>query len=157
MPNEESLKKEFLGINTYNRPQLCDECSGIMVFKGVGEYRCEDCGAIAYDDYGKTRNYIESHPGATASQVSEETGVSQKSIRQMLKESRLEVSAESRMFLKCEMCGVDIRSGTLCSKCEATYHRKLEDQERTKKNITGFGSNKDHSESGEKRFNRNDR
>ena len=41
----------------------CKKCGGIMVFKGVGEYHCEDCNAVDYDDYGKVRLYIEEHDG----------------------------------------------------------------------------------------------
>ena len=35
----------------YNVPRLCKICGGVMVFKGVGEYRCEECGDVEYDDY----------------------------------------------------------------------------------------------------------
>lgn len=60
----ETLKKELTNITTYNRPTYCAECGGVMVFKGVGEYQCEKCGYLDYDDYGKVRNYIEKHMGA---------------------------------------------------------------------------------------------
>lgn len=143
-------------FNDYNRPLRCKKCGGLMIFKGVGEYKCEDCKALEYDDYGKTRNYIEKHPGATSAEVSEHTGVSQKSIRQMLKESRLEVAPESKMFLKCDICGVSIRSGSLCDKCEASYHRKLEEEERNKRKFSGYGSEKEKRDRGEKRFRRED-
>ena len=46
-----------------------------MIFRGVGEYKCEDCGNLGYDDYGKARNYIEQHPGANMAEVAKETGV----------------------------------------------------------------------------------
>lgn len=59
----EQLRKELLDEDNYNRPTICAECGGIMVFKGVGEYKCEKCGSVGYDDYGKTRNYIEHHRG----------------------------------------------------------------------------------------------
>ena len=55
----EMLKKEFSEINTYNRPTYCAECGAVMVFKGLGEYQCEKCGARDYDDYGKVRNYAQ--------------------------------------------------------------------------------------------------
>ena len=48
----EMLKKEISKVNTYNRPTYCEKCGGGMVFKGVGEYECEKCGALEYDDYG---------------------------------------------------------------------------------------------------------
>lgn len=146
--------KELLGIDLYNRPVACKECGGIMIYKGVGEYKCEDCGALDYDDYGKARNYIEKHHGVTAAQVSEATGVSQKTIRTMLKESKLEVAPNSRIFMKCEVCGTDIRFGRFCRKCEAEYHRKIEAEARLeKKNMAGYGS-ENTTEEGAKRFRR---
>ena len=59
----------FGSLDAYNIPRVCKECGGVMVFKGVGEYRCEDCGVVDYDDYGKVRCYIESNKGATAAQI----------------------------------------------------------------------------------------
>ena len=63
-----------------------------MIFKGVGEYHCENCRHVEYDDYGKVRLYVEKHRGATSSEVSMQTGVSQKAIRQKLKENNLNQS-----------------------------------------------------------------
>ena len=60
--------RDLLRMDEYNRPKTCEKCDGVMVFMGVGEYQCEDCGAIAYDDYGKVRLYIEGHRGATCHQ-----------------------------------------------------------------------------------------
>lgn len=125
-----------------------------MIYKGIGEYECEDCRDLAYDDYGMTRNYIETHPGANTAQISANTGVSQKSIRNMLKEGKLEVASNSRTFIKCEMCGANIRSGRLCEKCETSYNRVLEEQERANRKIAGFGTEKEQK--GEKRFKRDE-
>ena len=41
---------EQLTIDSYNRPRNCQKCGGVMVFKGVGEYHCEECDAVEYDD-----------------------------------------------------------------------------------------------------------
>lgn len=152
----ENLKKSLLDANNYNRPMICEECGGIMVFKGVGEYKCEDCGKVEYDDYGKVRNYIERHPGATSAQVSEATGVTQKAIREMLKEERLEIAPTSNAFLTCEICGKQIRSGRYCSRCEAAYHKEIEEKARASRNIniSGFGAEKHVGEEGSKRFTR---
>lgn len=149
------LKKEFQEINTYNRPTYCTECGGVMVFKGVGEYRCEDCRFLAYDDYGKVRNYIEQHMGVTSAQVSSATGVSQRSIREMLKESRLEIAPNSNFFLQCEICGATIRMGRFCTKCEANYHKNLEETARAKHNkMAGYSAARPRGEDGSKRFKR---
>lgn len=137
-------------------PTYCEKCGGVMVFKGVGEYQCEKCNNLDYDDYGKVRNYIEKHPGATSAQASAATGVTQKAIRYMLKEERLEIAANSTTFLKCESCGAKIRSGRFCNKCETTYHRDLEAQARADRNadFTGYGMERQKGEEGAKRFSR---
>ena len=139
----------------YHVPRICKKCGGIRVFKGVGEYHCEDCNAVDYDDYGKVRLYIEEHKGATAAQIEQAIGVSQRTIRQMLKDGRLEVAADSRAFLHCEMCGKAIRYGEYCPECEMALHRNLEASQRAqiKKNIQGFGLGQ-KGEDGQKRFTR---
>ncbi len=123
---------EFQDLDVYHRPTKCPECGGIMKFKGCGEYRCEDCRYVEYDDYGKVRNYVEKHAGATAAQVAEATGVKQKTIRTMLKESRLEIAEGSNSFMKCEMCGASIRAGRVCSKCEPAYTKAMADKASTR-------------------------
>lgn len=150
----DATKLETLGIINYNRPYTCKTCGGMMIFKGVGEYQCEECQSLDYDDYGKARNYIEGHPGATSSDISAATGVSQRSIRHMLKESRLEIAPDSRTFMKCEICGANIRHGSLCDRCETAYHRNMEDQERTRRELSGYGMERDKLSKGEKRFHR---
>lgn len=150
------FRKEMLEFSRANRPTYCEKCGGVMIFKGVGEYECEDCGYLDYDDYGKVRNYIEQHPGATSAQASEATGVSQKSIRDMLKDERLEIAANSATFLRCEICGTNIRYGRFCKKCEASYHREIEERARAERNInlTGYGAERPTGEEGAKRFTR---
>ncbi len=145
--------KSLKDIDIYNRPTLCKKCGGVMVFKGVGEYKCEECGELDYDDYGKVRAFIERHQGATAAEVEANTGVSQKTIRHMLKESRLEIAHGSAAYLKCEICGTNIRSGRFCPKCELEYHRRREEEQRKlHKNFDkGFGMAEKGAE-GEKRF-----
>lgn len=137
----------------YHRPLVCEKCGGVMVFKGVGEYHCEDCKFVAYDDYGKARLYIERHRGATAAEVAEHTGVAQKTIRQMLKENKLEIATDSAVFLKCEICGIPIRGGRMCAKCEKEYHAHIESKERNKKLVQGFGKAASE-EDGAKRYRR---
>lgn len=152
----ENLRRELFESGNYNRPAYCQECGGVMVYKGCGEYTCEECGGREYDDYGKVRNYIEKHQGATAAQVADATGVSQKSIREMLKEERLEIAPNSNTFMKCEICGTTIRSGRYCGKCEVAYHRSIEEKARSARNInlSGFSTERRGGEEGSKRFTR---
>lgn len=156
MVEEEAQGMDFerlLMPETYNIPRECEECGGVMVFKGLGEYQCESCGQLAYDDYGKVRNYIEEHKGATAAQIEEAVGVSQKTIRRLLKEGRLEVAEGSRTFLRCELCGTSIRSGRYCPECEVKMHRSLEEKQREKnnKNAQGFSISQKNDD-GQRRF-----
>lgn len=137
------------------RPTLCKECGGVMVYKGIGEYQCEECEAIEYDDYGKVRNYLEQHRGANVAEISSYTGVSHKAIRELIKERRFEIIDNRGGYLRCEVCGVNITSGRLCSKCEESYHRSVEAKARSerKKSMSGYGDSS-HGEQGTKRYTR---
>ncbi len=141
-------------MEQYHIPRVCTKCGGVMIFKGVGEYRCEDCRAVDYDDYGKARLYIEKHPGATAALIERDTGVTQKMIRRMLKDGRLEIKEDSRAFLRCEVCDKPIRSGQFCPECEKKMHQQIEAKERDRHNKAlgmgvGMGSTGDE---GHRRF-----
>ncbi|HKM04856.1 MAG TPA: hypothetical protein VJZ04_09785 [Lachnospiraceae bacterium] len=140
-------------LDDYNRPVNCNDCGGLMIFKGVGEYECEDCKKIEFDDFGKVRAFIETHKGSNAAQIEEGTGVKQRSIRQMLREKRLEVTMDSRAFLHCDICGVNIRSGRFCQKCESLYHQRIEEENRTTKSMKGVAMG-NNTETGAKRFER---
>lgn len=147
------MKSGLVREDYYHVPQACSKCGGSLEFKGVGEYRCEKCGAVEYDDYGIVHIYLEKHKGATAAEVEAGTGVSQRAIRHMLKESRIEVADGSRVVLKCEGCGIPIRSGRYCPKCEVEIGRAKENakHEKLMKNAQGFGSAKNNDE-GHRRF-----
>ena len=145
--------EDFGALEKYHIPQVCLNCGGVMVFKGVGEYRCEECGNVDFDDYGKVRQYIEGHPGANAAQVEENTGVSQKIIRRLLKDGRIEVAEGSKSFLRCEVCGKSIRSGQFCPECESKVHIRIEAQQRAlyQKNAKGVGM-AEKGDEGQRRF-----
>lgn len=140
-------------LEFYHVPNLCKECGGVMIYKGVGEYRCEDCNYLDYDDYGKVRLYIETHRGATAAEIEDAVGVSQRVIRRLLRDGRIEVAENSKSFIRCERCGKNIRFGQFCPECEMNIHRSMEAKQREKlqKNVQGYGLGQKESE-GQKRF-----
>ena len=125
--------RAFVLTGELKRPIICEKCGGILVYAGLGEYRCEECKTSEFDDYGKVRTYLEKHRGANVTEISDETGVSHKSIRDMVKENRFEVIESRSGYLKCEVCGTDIRSGRLCRNCEQTYHREVEQAARNER------------------------
>ena len=155
--NDKVKKLLTLNIDRYNMPINCEKCGGVMVFQGCGEYKCEKCGHVMYDDYGKVRCFLDEHAGASAVQVSESTGVSQKAIRMMLRDSRIEVAAGTQSFLYCEICGKPIRFGQYCTECEAKIHAKIENMSRSGKQPKAHGFTPDHKfdAEGERRFIRN--
>lgn len=150
--------RTLLGLDDYHTPTICRKCGGIMVFRGVGEYQCEDCRYLDYDDYGKVRNYIEDNRGATTFAIEQGTGVSQRTIRSLIREGRLEIASDSKTFLKCDVCGTQIRSGHLCPTCESNMHRSFENNQRAERNakvakmVSGFGKEV-KGDDGAKRFN----
>jgi len=137
-----------------HKPTSCEKCGGRVEYKGIGEYKCEDCKAVMYDDYGKVRNYLEENRGATQGEVAAATGVSTNTIRQLLRDDRLEVAENSAVFLHCEICGSPIRSGRYCVACEKK--KILADSSSStgqKKLIQGFGKSP-HGDTGSMRFTR---
>lgn len=149
-------KRARLVLADLNRPSFCKLCEGVLVYKGLGEYECEECGAREYDDYGKVRNYLDEHNGANVAEISEATGVTHKSIRDMIKDNRFEIINSRGGYLRCEICGVNIRSGRLCPKCEAEYHQQLEAEARAQRvsAIKGGSEGVPIGDSGQKRFTR---
>jgi hypothetical protein len=147
--------RKMITLTDLNRPAHCGDCKGIMVFQGLGQYKCEDCGLNELDDYGYARNYIEKNPGANVSEISDKTGVSRKSINNMVKEGRFEITKESRTFLLCEVCGINIRSGRVCKNCETAYHKNYEEDIRRTNIKSGYGkAERPEDAQGSKRFNR---
>lgn len=94
------MVENLMRLNSYNKPLNCLKCGGVMEYSGSGEYCCEVCGYIDYDDYGKVRNYLEKHGGATISEVSRATGVGQNEIHDMLQEARLSLHIWKSPFRK---------------------------------------------------------
>lgn len=151
------IMQNDLSTFDFNTPLKCEMCGHVkLIYDGIGEYRCEQCGYLMYDDYGVVRNYLEKNPGATQGEVSKATGIPTSVIRRLLKEDKIQIAPGSIVFLHCEMCGADIRSGRLCDRCS----RGISVGDATKKNSTEFrhvvgGFVRDKKEAtGSKRFTR---
>ena len=153
------MNENNLFLSKYmNVPRKCEKCGAANPeYKGVGEYKCSECGFVMYDDFGKVRNYLEEHRGATQSQVHEATGVAMDTIRQFLREERLEIAEGSGVMLSCEICRAPIRSGRYCADCAKLVEQRQKAekaaQHRSSPDIQGFGIGR-AGESGAKRFRR---
>lgn len=136
----------------YNKPVVCEKCGRMSIkYLGIGEYSCADCNHIMYDDYGKVRRYIENNPGATQIQVANALGIPKSKITQMLKDDKIEIAPGSMIFLNCELCGKEIRSGRFCFECAKTLEERENAERKKAKNMAGYINNT-APKSGEIRF-----
>lgn len=82
-----------------------------------GEEICAKCAGEEDEEFGKIREYLSAHRGASSSDVMREVGVSLKLIKRYLKQERLEIIGDNKGFIKCEKCGAPLNSGRLCESC----------------------------------------
>ena len=100
--------------------KICPECRGKMEYIALGEYRCSKCNYLFLDNYGKIREYIDEHGPSTPIQIEEATGVPREVVDSYLKNGKLEIVNGPEGYLRCELCGADIRYGRICQKCART-------------------------------------
>ena len=89
----------------------------MFTYSGFGHRYCDNCKEFDLRDFDAVRNYIFEHGTATMVEVTMATGVEMKYIEQYLREGRLEIPENSKIFIKCELCNVDIRFGRYCKDC----------------------------------------
>ena len=95
----------------------CNICKKKVQFIGGGKYKCNSCGNIVLDDFGKVKEFLEENGPSPSIIISTATGVSTQVIEQFLKEGRIEIPKGSSYFIKCEKCGASIRYGRYCNVC----------------------------------------
>ena len=113
----------------------CSRCGNIYAYDGFNI--CMKCRRQDEEDFQKVKEYLDENPGATITEVTEETGVDSKKIIEFLRQGRLEVEDEANLLLSCERCGASIKTGRFCEKCI------LEMQKEFKQSIGGGKDPKD--------------
>ncbi len=108
--------------------KVCVRCKRMFTYLGYGHFYCPMCKKADEEDFRKVKDYIFEHGTAPAMEVSENTGISLERINQYLKEGRLEIPENSPIFIKCEMCSVDIRSGRLCPECASKLSHAMREK-----------------------------
>lgn len=115
---EESDRRNRNSVFDYNQnPTACEYCGFELRKIGEGQYQCKRCGKNSYDTFHKIKNYLEKHGTRTITQIARDTGIPKSYVEYFLKEGRLEVANASVLFLRCERCGVKIRTGKMCEYC----------------------------------------
>lgn len=82
-----------------------------------GQLICSECEKKEVLEFNLVRDFLRENRGADINIVSEETGVSVKKILNYLKQGKLEVTEGMGEFLKCEKCGIPIKTGQFCRSC----------------------------------------
>lgn len=106
----------------------CIRCGRLFKDDGYNLDLCPNCTILDSDDFEKVRLYLYDHHTATAIELSEETGVSIVQIERYLRNGRLEIPEGSPIFIKCEKCGTDIRSGRLCTACSLSLSNSMRNE-----------------------------
>ncbi|HRS20182.1 MAG TPA: MerR family transcriptional regulator, partial [Clostridia bacterium] len=76
------------------------------------------------NEFKVVKEYIYDNPGATISEVSQETGVTVEKIMRFLREERLEIKSENcNLMLECERCGRAIKTGRFCENCKEQINK----------------------------------
>lgn len=103
--------------------QTCTRCRKFFNYVG-GERLCPACKEEVEKEFQKVKEYIRENKTATVVQVADECEVSERQIRQWIKEERLELSISDGAII-CEKCGAAITSGRFCEKCKAEMVNSL--------------------------------
>ncbi len=105
--------------------EACIKCRRLFTYPGFGMKYCPDCMKADEHDRQLVKDYLREHGTASMYQISDATGVSDKAIRQYLRDGMLEIPEGSPIYIKCEKCGCDIRSGRWCPACAAKMSADL--------------------------------
>ncbi len=123
----------------------CTRCRRLFNYIS-GDKVCPVCKDAAEEEYHRVKNYVYDHPGATIQETSVACEVSEKLIRQWLKEERLELVHASGELV-CESCGRPLISGRYCEKCKQRMVSYLKSATHEKKEMkVVLRSDTDHHE-----------
>lgn len=122
------------------RMRTCRKCGRFFEYMNVGYGLCPTCTIVDDITFKKVKEYIREQGTATAEEVAKALDISESTILQYLKDGRIEIPEGSPIFIKCELCGADIRYGKYCQDCVT----------KLKKDLKGSAVNIDLYEVGEK-------
>jgi flagellar operon protein (TIGR03826 family) len=100
----------------------CAECGRVMQ-AGLRDI-CPECHKKKEDVFLIVRDYIKDHPKVAIEIVAEATGVSETSIRQFIRDGRLETADLDGFQLTCQRCGKPILHGLYCVLCHQEFSRQ---------------------------------
>jgi flagellar operon protein (TIGR03826 family) len=102
----------------------CPRCGRVFLQVTNGVALCPACIKKEEEDYKKVFQFFTEKPSATAQEISNETGVEIKEIFKFARENRLQL-VKTESALKCEKCGVSIRTGKICENCRKKLNAEI--------------------------------
>lgn len=102
----------------------CVRCKRVFQYMG-GPPICKACKEKEEELFKVVKEYIYEHKEANMVEVSNETGVSTKIIEKFIRDGRLMISQDSPIFLKCEKCGAEIKTGRFCDACSRSLSNEI--------------------------------
>lgn len=95
----------------------CARCGKIFQYSGIGLHLCPTCKELDSKEFDLVKDYIYTNLSATVKDTAMATGVRVRRIKEFLQDGRLLIPDNSAIFLTCESCGANIKSGRLCREC----------------------------------------
>ena len=108
---------------------LCEECGGIVRFRGSGRYVCEECGHVVLDDFGKVKDFLERRGPSNIMEISYATGLERSVVAKLLMDGRIQVLQKSENSRTCVNCGISIAHGKYCKNCSDLISRRRKKEE----------------------------
>ena len=102
----------------------CARCKKLFQYVG-GPPICQACKEKEEETFKIIKEYIYEHKEANMVQISNDTGVSTKLIEKFIRDGRLILTEDSPIFLRCEKCGAEIKTGRFCAACSRTLSNEM--------------------------------
>lgn len=102
----------------------CPRCGKLYAKNVLG--MCHACYKELDKMYEACVEYLRKHRGCDIQQLSAETGVSVKQIIKFIREGRISIMTNPNMTIPCEVCGKDIREGTICESCRSKLNKDIQ-------------------------------
>ncbi len=116
--------KEPKYIMTLNQ---CPRCKSFF-YRISEETTCPECTEILEDQFRKITEYLQGKHHGNVREAAAVCGMEISQVKQWIREKRMELAEEDdSVQVTCEHCGVPIRSGRLCGKCEQDKKRIVHD------------------------------
>ena len=105
--------------------EVCRKCRKLFNYPGYGLKYCPACMKEDEANRDKVKTFLRENGAANMYEISMGTGVPEHVIKAYLREGMLEIPEGSPIYIKCEKCGCDIRSGRWCQECAAKLSADL--------------------------------